>query len=187
MIICKPSRALRVLLALVLWIGVSVSAVWSPPADARPAAATNAGADPWVALIDYLGGSRICGDSDDQAMLDEVDILCGGNLLLDRLMIDPQLLVMSNGTCSRLLEQLFGDQTCDPMREACGGVHHSGVPPSRSVSVPVSSSVALASMRADAWRMVGLRLDLLQSHERLPLSVVISPISPPPRAPQTIV
>jgi hypothetical protein len=185
MIVRQPSRALRVLLALVLWIGVSVSAVWSPPADARPAVATGPTADPWVALIDYLGGSRICGDSDDE--IDEVDIVCGGDFLMSRLMIDPQLLVMSNGTCSRLLEQLFGDQTCDPMREECGGVHHSGVPPSRTVSVPAPSSAALAAAHLASWRLGGLRLDLLPSHERLPLSRVIDPLSPPPRAPQTVV
>ncbi len=185
MIAHTPSRALRVLLALVLWIGVSVSAVWSPPADARPAVATGPTADPWVALIDYLGGSRICGDSDDE--IDEVDIVCGGDFLMSRLMIDPQLLVMSNGTCSRLLEQLFGDQTCDPMREECGGVHHSGVPPSRSASAPVSPQTALVAAQPAAWRQGVHRLGLRSIQERLPLSRVIAPMSPPPRAPQTVV
>ncbi|HFE44927.1 MAG TPA: hypothetical protein ENJ18_05450, partial [Nannocystis exedens] len=170
MITCKQPRMLRVLLTLVLWIGVSVSAAWSPPADARPAAATAATADPWVALIDYLGGSRICGDGDDE--IEEVDVLCGGDFLIGRLMIDPQLLVMQNGTCSRLLEQLFGDQTCDPLREQCDGIHHSGVPPSRTVSGPIASSVLLANALPAAWILGGRRLAVVRGREQIPVSQV---------------
>ena len=183
MITCKQPRILRVLLTMVLWIGVSVSAAWSPPADVRPASATAATTDPWVALIDYLGGSRICGDDE----VEEVDVLCGGDLLIGRLMIDPQLLVMQNGTCSRLLEQLFGDQTCDPMREDCDGIHHSGVPPSRTVSAPVSSSVVLATTLTASWRLGGYRLAVAAGREQMPASQVIAPISPPPRALATVV
>ena len=185
MITCKQPRMLRVLLTLVLWIGVSVSAAWSPPADARPAAATAATADPWVALIDYLGGSRICGDGGDE--IEEVDVLCGGDFLIGRLMIDPQLLVMQNGTCSRLLEQLFGDQTCDPLREQCDGIHHSGVPPSRTVSGPIASSVLLANALPAAWILGGRRLAVVRGREQIPVSQVRAPISPPPRAPKTVV
>ncbi|MCA9662377.1 MAG: hypothetical protein KC486_28815 [Myxococcales bacterium] len=185
--IARPlPRALRVLVALVLWIGVSVSAVWSPPADARPAVAdTGPTVDHWVALLDYLGGSRICGDDE---VHEEVEVFCGGDLLAERLMIDPKLLVMSSGTCSRLLEQLFGDQTCDPLREECGGVHHSGVPPpARSLSVPSTTSVALRDPRPASWRLGEALASARASSDRTPPSFVIAPPSPPPRAALSLV
>jgi hypothetical protein len=114
---------IRCLLALFLWIGVS-GAASVPAAPASVTGSPQASqADLHDRLLDLLGVG-ICGDDDS----DEDNILCGGDLLAD-LVSDPALLLMSRGTCSRLLEQLYNRQVCDPHKDDCGQMHH-GVPPS---------------------------------------------------------
>ncbi|MCA9638011.1 MAG: hypothetical protein KC420_18410 [Myxococcales bacterium] len=186
MIAARTKRALRVLMALLLWVGVSVSAVWSPPADARPnAGATTGSVDPWLALLDHLGGSRVCGDEDG----DDDQVLCGNGLLTSSLLfVDPSLLVMSRGTCSRLLEKIFGDQTCDPLRQDCDGLHQSGVPPpAEGLGGASSPTSALAGSHHADWRAWGSSLALLFADDRVPASRGSAPIPPPPRAATSLV
>jgi hypothetical protein len=75
----------------------SVPATLAP----RPSAPQADQSDLHARLLDLLGGVGICGDEDSE----EDDVLCGGDLLAG-LVTDPAMLLMSRGTCSRLLEQL---------------------------------------------------------------------------------
>ncbi|MEZ4451182.1 MAG: hypothetical protein R3B09_17010 [Nannocystaceae bacterium] len=177
--VASVQRALRVLMVLVLWAGVSLSALWTPAASVAPAGAGADASAPWLVLLDRLGGSRICGEEEG---VDE-DIFCGGDLLLDGV-VDPSLLAMSRGTCSRLLEELFGAPTCDPVLEECDEFcPRGGLPPPRP-----GASVAPASAAALSERALAMQRDLHElaarrpESDRLPASFVPSLIAPPPRA-----
>lgn len=177
--VASVQRALRVFLVFALWVGVSLSAVWTPAADVAPKSAGADTSEPWLALLDRLGGGHICGDEEG----DDVDILCGGDLLLDGV-IDASLLAMSRGTCSRLLEELFGTPTCDPALEDCDELCPRGAPlPARQGSVPAAASSAALSERALAMQRDRRDLAALRPEsERLPASFVPLLPAPPPRA-----
>lgn len=168
---------IRCLLALFLWIGVS-GAASVPAAPASVTGSPQASqADLHDRLLDLLGVG-ICGDDES----DEDNILCGGDLLAD-LVSDPALLLMSRGTCSRLLEQLYNRQVCDPHKEDCGQMHH-GVPPSpQGRQILVSSSAGLITDRNAALAPLGSGLRVLRARDGpTPRSHHSSPIPPPPRA-----
>lgn len=167
----------RCLLALFLWIGVS-GAASVPAAPASVARGPQASqADLHDRLLDLLGVG-ICGDDES----DQDNVLCGGDLLAD-LVSDPALLLMSRGTCSRLLEQLYNRQVCAPHQEDCGQMHH-GVPPApQGPRLLVSSSAGLLADRNAALAPLGAQLRVLRARDGpSPRSHHTSPIPPPPRA-----
>lgn len=168
---------IRCLLALFLWIGVSGAAsVPSAPASVQGVAPASQ-ADLHDRLLDLLGVG-ICGDDDSDAD----NILCGGDMLAD-LVSDPALLLMSRGTCSRLLEQLYNRQVCDPYKEDCGQVHQ-GVPPGpRGPRLLTSASAALIASRNASLTPLVSELRMLRARDGpAPRSHHTSPIPPPPRA-----
>lgn len=176
--VASIQRALRVFLVFALWVGVSVAAVWSPAAEVAPRGVGADTSGPWLALLDRLGGAHICGDEEG----DDADIFCGGDLLLDGI-VDPSVLAMSRGTCSRLLEELFGPLTCDPALEECDELRPRGAPPpAREGSVPAASSSAALSERALAMQRDHHLLDARRPQsERLPPSFIPLLPAPPPR------
>ena len=168
---------LRCLLALFLWIGVSGAAsVPAAPASVQSSAPASQ-ADLHDRLLDLLGVG-ICGDDES----DDDNILCGGDLLAN-LVSDPALLLMSRGTCSRLLEQLYNRQVCDPHKEDCGQMHH-GVPPSpQGPQLLVSASAGLIAARNAGLPPLASGLRVLRPRDGPPpRSHHTAPIPPPPRA-----
>ena len=174
--------SLRCLLALLLWIGVSSYVVVAASAPAAPAS-VQAGAhadqsDLHARLLDLLGGVGICGDEDSDAD----DVLCGGDLLAG-LVSDPAMLLMSRGTCSRLLEQLYARQVCDSNREDCGQVHQGGLPPPAGPRLAPAGAAGLITLKQVALAPLASRLRELRPRDGPdPTSHVRRPIPPPPRA-----
>ena len=164
---------------LLLWIGVSGAAsVPAAPASSSAASDGQAGqSDLHARLLDLLGGVGICGDDDS----DEDDILCGGDLLAG-LVSDPAMLLMSRGTCSRLLEQLYTRQVCDPRRDDCGQIHRGDLPPSQGPQLaPMGASSLLAGHNVDL-PPPGARTHVLRPRDDAdPASHRVRPITPPPR------
>jgi len=174
--------SLRCLLALLLWIGVSSYVVVAASAPAAPAS-VQAGveanqSDLHARLLDLLGGVGICGDDDS----DEDDVLCGGDLLAD-LVSDPAMLLMSRGTCSRLLEQLYARQVCDSNKEDCGQVHHGNLPPPARPRLAPAGAAGLIAFQQIALAPLASRIRGLRPRDGPdPTSHVSRPIPPPPRA-----
>ena len=169
---------LRVLLVLSLWIGVSGAA--SVPATLVTAPSTPEAdqSDLHARLLDLLGGVLICGDEDSA----EDDVLCGGDLLAG-LVTDPSMLLMSRGTCSRLLEQLYSRQVCDPARDDCGQMQHGGLPAPRPVQVPPTPSSGLLARHNAALLPLLARARTLRARDDPdPASQSDRPVPPPPRA-----
>ena len=169
-------RLLRVFLALTLWVGVSVAAVWSPPVAAEASVDPTPGGT--LPLLQRLGDAGVCGDEEGA----DAEILCGGELLLG-LVVEPSLLVMSRDTCSLLLEELLGKQVCDPTTQECDRFRHSGLPPPSEASVSASGASLLAV--ADPLALRGASGDLVvapRGASDLPLSLILDPATPPPRA-----
>jgi hypothetical protein len=168
----------RCLLALFLWIGVSGAAsVPAAPASIHGSAPPSQ-ADLHDRLLDLLGVG-ICGDEDS----DEDDILCGGDLLAD-LVSDPAMLLMSRGTCSRLLEQLYNRQICDPHKEDCGQLHRGLPPPPQGAQLAPTSHIGLIARHVrGSLAPQGSELRLLRPRDGPPPSSHSTrPIPPPPRA-----
>lgn len=167
----------RCLLALFLWIGVSGAASVAPAPASVQGSAPASQADLHDRLLDLLGVG-ICGDDDSDAD----NVLCGGDLLAD-LVSDPALLLMSRGTCSRLLEQLYNRQVCDPHKEDCGQVHH-GVPPGpQGPRLLNSTSAGLIAQRNASLAPLASELRVLRPRDGpSPRSRHTAPIPPPPRA-----
>jgi hypothetical protein len=172
----------RCLLALFLWIGVSGAA--SVPA--APASVNTPGAGPQASqsdlqarLLDLLGGVQICGDEES----DEDDVLCGGDLLAG-LVVDPAMLLMSRGTCSRLLEQLYTRQVCDPHKEDCGQLRRGALaPPQGPQLTPPSAAGGLLACFAGTLAPDQAALRALRARDGPdPASHSSRPIPPPPRA-----
>jgi hypothetical protein len=165
------------LLALFLWIGVSGAAsVPAAPASVKPEAESSQ-SDLHARLLDLLGGVGICGDDDG-----EDDVLCGGDLLAG-LVSDPAMLLMSRGTCSRLLEQLYSRQVCDPYREDCGQVHHGNVPPPSGPRLAPAGAAGLIAIHETSLVALRARLRVLRPRDGPdPTSHSSRPIPPPPRA-----
>lgn len=165
----------RCMLALIVWIGASGAA-----SSAEPALADAAGprSDLQVRLIELLGGTEICGD--DEAP--EADVLCGVELLAD-LLVDPSILQMSRGMCSRLLAELYEREVCEPWDSSCGEVDHGGLPPGPPRDlVGGAGSAVLARIGAghDQRRVI---LSRARPRDDPPLpSRSNRPIAPPPRA-----
>jgi len=166
------------LLALFLWIGVSGAAsVPAAPASVQPGAEANQ-SDLHARLLDLLGGVGICGDDDG----DEDDVLCGGDLLAG-LVSDPAMLLMSRGTCSRLLEQLYSRQVCDSYKEDCGQVHQGNLPPPAGPRLAPTSAAGLLAATDSAFVLLRARLRELRPRDGPdPTSFSSRPIPPPPRA-----
>ncbi len=172
---------LRCLLALFLWIGVSTYVVLAASAPAAPASvqveAEANQSDLHARLLDLLGGVGICGDDDG-----EDDVLCGGDLLAG-LVSDPAMLLMSRGTCSRLLEQLYSREVCDPYREDCGQVHEGGLPPPTGPRLAPAGAAGLLAIHDDSFAPLPARLRVLRPRDGPdPTSHASRPIPPPPRA-----
>lgn len=170
---------IRVLLVLSLWIGVSGAA--SVPAALATAPSTPQAdqSDLHARLLDLLGGVGICGDEDSE----EDDVLCGGDLLAG-LVTDPAMLLMSRGTCSRLLEQLYSRQVCDPTRDDCGQMLRGDVPAPRSLQVPAAPSSGLLARHNAALQplLARARTVLRARDDPYPASRHSRPVPPPPRA-----
>lgn len=169
---------LRVLLVLSLWIGVSGAA--SVPATLTPTPSSPQAdqSDLHARLLDLLGGVGICGDEDSE----EDDVLCGGDLLAG-LVTDPAMLLMSRGTCSRLLEQLYSRQVCDPARDDCGQLQKGDLPSPRTVQVPPAPSCGLLARHNAALQPLLARARTLRARDDPdPASRHSRPVSPPPRA-----
>lgn len=169
---------LRCLLVLSLWIGVS-GAASVPATQATPARTAQADqSDLHARLLDLLGGVGICGDDDSE----EDDVLCGGDLLAG-LVSDPAMLLMSRGTCSRLLEQLYSRQVCDPTRDDCGQMRHGGLPPPQTVQLgPAGASGLLARHNAALLPLLARARTLRARDDPDPASRDSRPVPPPPRA-----
>jgi len=175
---------IRCLLALLLWIGVSAAAsVPAAPASAHgaqdggQAGASARQADLHDHLLDLLGVG-ICGDDESDAD----NILCGGDLLAD-LVSDPALLLMSRGTCSRLLEQLYNRQVCDPHREDCGQMHHGVPPPPIGPELLISAAAGLVTQRDASLASLAAAVRVARPRDGpAPRSHASQPIPPPPRA-----
>ena len=169
---------LRCLLLLSLWIGVS-GAASVPAALATPPSMPEADqSDLHARLLDLLGGVGICGDEDSE----EDDVLCGGDLLAG-LVTDPAMLLMSRGTCSRLLEQLYSRQVCDPARDDCGQMQRGTVPSQPTAQVaPAPSSGLLARHNAALQPLLARARTLRARDDPDPASHSSRPMSPPPRA-----
>lgn len=175
---------IRCLLALFLWIGVSGAAsVPAAPAsvqgghDGGHGGASARQTDLHNRLLDLLGVG-ICGDDES----DEDNILCGGDLLAD-LVSDPALLLMSRGTCSRLLEQLYNRQVCDPHREDCGQMHHGVPPPPIGPELLISAAAGLVVQRNAALVSLAAAVRVARPRDGpAPRSHHSPPIPPPPRA-----
>ncbi len=169
---------LRCLLALFLWIGVSGAAsVPAAPASVQPGAEANQ-SDLHARLLDLLGGVGICGDDDG----DEDDVLCGGDLLAG-LVSDPAMLLMSRGTCSRLLEQLYSRQVCDPNKEDCGQIQRGALPPPQGPQLAPSAAGGLIAAHDAALAQQRTHLRVLRPRDGpAPTSRSTRPIPPPPRA-----
>lgn len=170
---------LRCMFALVLWIGVSAAA--SVPAAAASGPAEQARADQsdlHARLLDLLGGVGICGDEASDAD----DVLCGGDLLAG-LVSDPAMLLMSRGTCSRLLEELYSRQVCDPTKQDCGQLRHGGLPPPQSIQIaPAPSGGLLARHNAALLPLLTRGHRVRARDDPDPASHSSSPVPPPPRA-----
>lgn len=169
-------RLLRVFLALALWVGVGVVAVWSPPVAAD--AAVDSAPSGALPLLQRLGDAGLCGDEEGA----DAQVLCGGELLLG-LVVEPSLLVMSRDTCSLLLEELLGKQVCDPTTQECDRFRHSGLPPPGEASIATSGASLLAV--ADPFAQRGVSGDLVvapRGASDLPISLALDPATPPPRA-----
>ncbi len=169
---------LRCLLALFLWIGVSGAAsVPAAPASSQPGPQASQ-SDLHARLLDLLGGVGICGDDDS----DEDDVLCGGDLLAG-LVSDPAMLLMSRGTCSRLLEQLYSRQVCDPDQEDCGQVQRGALPPPQGPRLAPSSASGLIVHHDVSFAPQRTHLGRLHPRDGpAPSSRSTRPIPPPPRA-----
>lgn len=172
----------RCLLALILWIGVGTAAsvAAAPASVSTPGAGQQASqSDLHARLLDLLGGVQICGDDES----DEDDILCGGDLLAG-LVVDPAMLLMSRGTCSRLLEQLYTRQVCDSAREDCGQLRRGALTPPQGPQLsPPSAAAGLLAQHGDALAPDQARLRALRSRDGPdPSSHASRPIPPPPRA-----
>ena len=168
----------RCLLALFLWIGVG-GAASVPAAPASVAGGEHASqSDLHARLLDLLGGVQICGDEAS----DEDDVLCGGDLLAD-LFVDPAMLLMSRGTCSRLLEQLYTRQVCDPHKQDCGQLRRGALtPPSGPQLAAPAASGALIAHYGAALAPNQALLQALRSRDGPdPISHSSRPIPPPPR------
>lgn len=169
---------LRVLLVLSLWIGVSGAASVPATLAPRPSAPQADQSDLHARLLDLLGGVGICGDEDSE----EDDVLCGGDLLAG-LVTDPAMLLMSRGTCSRLLEQLYSRQVCDPMRDDCGQMQHGDVPAPRTLQVPPAPTSGLLARHNAALQPLLARARTLRARDDPdPASRNSRPVPPPPRA-----
>ena len=166
---------LRCLLALSLWVGVGLATSSAEPA--APGVLDLRG-DLHLRLVELLGGPERCGDEDGA----EAEILCGGDLVAD-LLVDPSVLKLSRGSCSRLLEALFRQTVCDPNDDDCGKLRDGGLPPGVPPDLlgPAGSLVLLASRDVDGSYLVVRRA----AHARdgpPPASRDARPPAPPPRA-----
>ncbi|MBA3545195.1 MAG: hypothetical protein H0T76_01790 [Nannocystis sp.] len=169
---------LRCLLVLSLWIGVSGAASVPATLATPPSTPQSDQSDLHARLLDLLGGVGICGDEDSE----EDDVLCGGDLLAG-LVTNPAMLLMSRGTCSRLLEQLYSRQVCDPARDDCGQLQRGNLPPPQSVQVsPAPSSGLLARHNAELQPLLARARTLRARDDPDPASYNSRPVPPPPRA-----
>lgn len=165
---------LRCLVVLGLWLGAGVAA-----SSAGPAAADTPDlrADLHLRLVELLGGPELCGDEDPEA-----EVLCGGDLLAD-LLVDPSVLEMSRGSCSRLLEALFQRAVCDPSDESCGKLHQGGLPPRAPPDLLSSGGAGvLLAVAFDAELRVAGRASVRPRDGPELSSRTIAPVPPPPRA-----
>jgi hypothetical protein len=166
---------LRCLVVLGLWLGAGAAASSAGPA---PEEMPDLRSDLHLRLVELLGGPELCGDDSDA----DAEVLCGGDLLAD-LLVDPSVLEMSRGACSRLLEALFERAVCDPSDESCGKLHPGGLPPAAPprVSNSMSAGVLLALAVDAAPRARRSASVRPRDGPELP-SRTIAPVPPPPRA-----
>jgi hypothetical protein len=168
-------RLLHVFVALTLWVGVSLAAVWSPAVAAEGSVHVGADVNRGRALPSRLGAA-LCGDEESV----DAEILCGGEWLFD-LVGESSLLVLSRDTCSVLLEQLFGRQTCDPTTQECDRLRHSGLPP--PVDSASSGGASALTVALPSWRdPVGVTVVAPSARGPALASVDSCPTTPPPRA-----
>ncbi len=172
---------LRCLMMLTLWVSVFSAGAFAGPGTAYGLEAMNAegdSVDPRMVLLELVGGDRMCGDERS----DESLVLCGGDRLAG-MYTDASLLVMTRGTCSRLLESLFEGETCDPEYQKCGEFH-GGVPPPAPTEIAPPSAGQMFSVdgRAElALLEARHRARMRASDDRMPRSRVDCPKPPPPR------
>lgn len=166
---------LRCLVVLSLWLGAGVAA---SSAEAAAPGTPDLRSDIHLRLVELLGGPELCGDEDDP----EAEVLCGGDLLAD-FVVDPSVLKLSRGSCSRLLEVLFKRAVCDPTDETCGKIQRGGLParPPPEILGP-GSSAAISALLRDGWPPRRVTLASLRPRDDPPLlSRTTCPEAPPPR------
>lgn len=169
------SSFLRCLVVLSLWLGAGVAA---SSAEAAVGGTPDLRSDIHLRLVELLGVAEFCGDEDDP----DAEVLCGGDLLAD-LVVDPSVLKLSRGSCSRLLEVLFKRAVCDPTDETCGKLQPGGLParPPPDLLGP-GSSAAVAALLRDEWSPRRLALASARPRDDPPLlSRTTCPEAPPPR------
>jgi hypothetical protein len=165
---------LRCLVVLGLWLGAGAAASSAGPA---PEEMPDLRSDLHLRLVELLGGPELCGDEGDPDA-----VLCGGDLLAD-LIVDPSVLEMSRGACSRLLEALFQRAVCDPSDESCGKLYQGGLPPGAPPRAfnSLSAGVLLA-LAVDAAPREGRSASARPRDGPELSSRTIAPVPPPPRA-----
>ncbi|MDC0717128.1 hypothetical protein [Nannocystis bainbridge] len=165
---------LRCLVVLSLWLGAAVAA---SSAEAAVPGTPDLRSDIHLRLVELLGAAEFCGDEDDP----DAEVLCGGDLLAD-LVVDPSVLKLSRGSCSRLLEVLFKRAVCDPTDETCGKLQRGGLPPRAPPDLLGPSSAAVAALLRDEWSPQRVALTAARPRDDPPLlSRTTCPEAPPPR------
>jgi hypothetical protein len=126
-----------------------------------------------LAQADHEG--RACGVEEDGAS----SVICGGAFLAD--LVRSEHLVMDRDTCSRLLEELFEQQSCEPGDAECGQLRSCTPPPPPSrVLTGSGAAVSVVEVSANA-EDAGAALARAQS-ETPASSRRARPPTPPPRS-----
>lgn len=168
------SSFLRCLLVLSLWLGAGVAA---SSAEAAATGGPDLRSDIHLRLVELLGAAELCGDEDDP----EAEVLCGGDLLVD-LVVDPTVLKLSRGSCSRLLEVLFEQAVCDPSDETCGKIQRGGLPPRAPNDLLGAGGAAVVALLGANWPPRSVTLAAARPRDDPPLlSRTTCPEAPPPR------
>lgn len=169
------SSFVRCLVVLSLWLGAGMAA---SSAEAAAPSALDLRSDIHLRLVELLGGPELCGDEDSA----EAEVLCGGDLLAD-LVVDPSVLKLSRGTCSRLLEVLYRRAVCDPSDERCGKLQRGGLPPRPPPDLlgPGAGATLVALAFADGHPSRTTLAPLRARDDPPLLSRSTCPEAPPPR------
>ncbi len=144
--------------------------VASPGRAAEPSVTLSADV---LTRVDHEG--RACGVEDDGS----TNVICGRAFLTD--LVAPAHLVMDRDACSRLLEQLFDQQSCGLDQADCGQFRSWSTPPP-STRVLGGSCAAVRVTQFGPGAGASQRLLPRAASETIPLFRRARPPTPPPRA-----